>query len=96
MNRQDAGPNRRRFLAAAGAGPGRVSVAGLAAARSGGNHGKRAGQHTHRLAGSGESHDLQNQHDVLEMLLSDPRLPKVIDESSSAARYSVRAARQRS
>src|ERR1022692_119953 len=35
---------------------------------------------THRLVGLGESHGLQNHHDVLDMLLTDPRLPEVVDD----------------
>jgi hypothetical protein len=35
---------------------------------------------THRLVGVGESHDLQNHHDALEILLTDPRLPEVVDD----------------
>jgi hypothetical protein len=35
---------------------------------------------TRRLVGLGESHDLQNHHDALEMLLRDPRLPEVADD----------------
>ena len=35
---------------------------------------------TCRLVGLGESHGLQNHHDVLDMLLSDPRLPEVVDD----------------
>jgi hypothetical protein len=35
---------------------------------------------THRLVGLGESHGLQNHHDVLDALLSDPRVPEVVDD----------------
>ena len=35
---------------------------------------------THRLVGLGESHGLQNHHDVLDLLLNDPRVPAVIDD----------------
>jgi hypothetical protein len=34
----------------------------------------------HRLVGIGESHGLQNHHDALHMLLTDPRLPEVLDD----------------
>lgn len=34
----------------------------------------------HRLVGIGESHDLQDHHDALQMLLTDPRLPEVVDD----------------
>jgi hypothetical protein len=35
---------------------------------------------THRLVGLGESHGLQNHGDALALLLSDPRLPGVVDD----------------
>ena len=35
---------------------------------------------THRLVGLGEAHDLQNHHDALTLLLTDPRLPGVVDD----------------
>ncbi len=35
---------------------------------------------TRRLVGLGEAHGLQDHHDVLDMLLSDPRLPGVVDD----------------
>ena len=35
---------------------------------------------TRRLVGLGEAHGLQNHHDALEALLSDPRLPQVVDD----------------
>ncbi len=35
---------------------------------------------TRRLVGLGEAHGLQNYHDVLGMLLSDPRVPEVVDD----------------
>ncbi len=34
----------------------------------------------HRLVGMGESHGLQNHHDALQMLLTDPRLPAALDD----------------
>jgi hypothetical protein len=34
----------------------------------------------HRLVGIGESHGLQNHHDALQLLLTDPRLPGVVDD----------------
>jgi hypothetical protein len=34
----------------------------------------------HRLVGVGESHGLQNHHDALQMLLTDRRLPGVVDD----------------
>lgn len=35
---------------------------------------------THRLVGLGEAHNLQNHHDALTLLLTDPRLPGVVDD----------------
>jgi hypothetical protein len=35
---------------------------------------------THRLVGLGEAHQLQNHHDALTVLLTDPRLPAVVDD----------------
>jgi hypothetical protein len=35
---------------------------------------------THRLVGLGEVHGLQNHHDALTLLLTDPRLPGVVDD----------------
>ena len=35
---------------------------------------------THRLVGIGEVHHLQQHHDVLDTLLTDPRLPSVVDD----------------
>ena len=35
---------------------------------------------THRLVGLGEAHGLQNHHDVLELLLADPRIAEVVDD----------------
>jgi hypothetical protein len=35
---------------------------------------------THRLVGLGEAHALQNHHDALTLLLTDPRLPGVVDD----------------
>jgi hypothetical protein len=34
----------------------------------------------HRLVGIGESYGLQNHHDALQMLLTDPRLPAALDD----------------
>ena len=34
----------------------------------------------HRLVGIGESHGLQNHHDALQMLPTDPRLPAALDD----------------
>ncbi len=35
---------------------------------------------THRLVGLGEAHGLQNHHDAVTLLLTDPRLPEVVDD----------------
>ena len=35
---------------------------------------------THRLVGIGEVHHLQEHHDLLDTLMSDPRLPEVVDD----------------
>jgi hypothetical protein len=87
------GLNRRRFIGAAGAGLGAVSVAGLVTACSGSSHahvrpvttGSLADTvlgafNSHRLVGLGESRGLQNHHDALQTLLQDPQLPDVIDD----------------
>ncbi len=86
--------SRRRFLKTAGAGLGAASVTGLAAAR-GASGARTAGTtasglgvadavlaafQNHRLVGLGETHGLQNHHDVLDMLLNDPRIPEVVDD----------------
>jgi hypothetical protein len=44
----------------------------------------------YRLVGIGESHGLQDHHDALQMLLTDPRLPEVVDDivvEFGSARY---------
>jgi hypothetical protein len=87
------GMSRRRFLNAAAAGLGAASAAGLTASCTGAadtGRGTPAGRgfadavleafQTHRLVGLGEEHGLQNHHDALAMLLSDPRLPGVADD----------------
>jgi hypothetical protein len=87
------GMNRRRLLNAA-AGAAGISVAGPWAARSAasadpGRHRSAAREltnavlaafKTHRLVGLGEAHGLQNHHDLLGILLSDPRVPAVVDD----------------
>jgi hypothetical protein len=35
---------------------------------------------THRFVGLGEAHNLQNHHDALTLLLTDPRLPSAVDD----------------
>jgi hypothetical protein len=83
--------SRRKLLTAAAAGLGVASAAGLTACTGTGRGGRApAGRgftdavleafKTHRLVGLGEEHGLQNHHDALAMLLSDPRLPEVADD----------------
>ncbi|MGH2885593.1 MAG: hypothetical protein ACRDPA_23320, partial [Solirubrobacteraceae bacterium] len=88
------GVNRRGFVKASAAGLGAASVAGLAApwavpgASAAGT--RSASQDvadavleafkTHRLVGLGEAHGLQNHYDALGLLLSDPRVPEVVDD----------------
>jgi hypothetical protein len=86
--------SRRGFIRASAAAIGAASVTGLAAG-CGGSIANAAGTassaldltsavleafKTHRLVGLGESHGLQNHHDVLAMLLNDPRVPAVVDD----------------
>jgi hypothetical protein len=86
--------SRRRFMTASAAGAGAASVAGLAAACTTGQaagpghpaRGRGLGDTvldavtTHRLVGLGEAHDLQDHHDALTLLLTDPRLPGVVND----------------
>ncbi len=92
MTAQDmSATTRRRFIqAAAAAGLGAATVSGLAATSAGGSEAPAAASgladavleafKTHRLVGLGEIHDLQNHGDALALLLSDPRLPGVVDD----------------
>jgi hypothetical protein len=84
--------NRRRFLGASVTAT--VSIGGLAACGGRSPAQAAAGPSTdgrladvvfdafktHRLVGIGETHGLQNHHDLLDALLNDPRLPGVIDD----------------
>ncbi len=80
-------PSRRRVLAAVA---GAASAAGLAASCTSGSGLRPSARpladavldafRTHRLVGLGETHDLQNHGDALALLLSDPRLPGVVDD----------------
>jgi hypothetical protein len=85
--------NRRKFLTASTAGLGAISLAGLAGC--GGARGAAAstvstgGQladavlealTTHRLVGIGEAEGLQNHHDALQALITDPRVPEVVND----------------
>src|ERR1017187_2466472 len=84
---------RRRFLSASAAGLGAISVAGLA--DSGRARAQAAGATpaagqladavlealtTHRLVGIGEAEGLQNHHDALQALITDPRVPEVVND----------------
>ena len=82
---------RRQFIqAAAAAGLGAATASGLAATSAGGSEAPVAASgladavlqafKTHRLVGLGEIHDLQTHGHALDMLLSDPRLPGVVDD----------------
>jgi hypothetical protein len=84
------GPGRRRFLGAA-AGAGAVAAAGLAACVSSGPaRATAAGASlagavtaaltTHRLVALGAADSLQNHYDLMELLLTDPRLPGLVDD----------------
>jgi hypothetical protein len=82
--------------AGAAAGLGAASAAGLTACvgsggkAAGPDHRKPGGRgladtvlqafRTHRLVGLGEAHNLQNHHDALTLLLTDPRIPEVVDD----------------
>jgi hypothetical protein len=84
--------NRRKFLGASAAGA--ASVVGLAACGNGSRAASAVAPSarggladavfdafkTHRLVGIGETHGLQNHHDVLDLLLTDPRLPNIVDD----------------
>ena len=85
------GLNRRGFLAAAGGSA--AAVAGLAApaavaastapgrpGQSGITDAVLAAFRTTPLVALGEAHILQEHHDVLQTLISDPRLPGVVDD----------------
>ena len=81
---------RRRFIQTAAAGLGAASVSGLAATSARSSEAPAAASgladavlqafNTHRLVGLGEIHDLQTHGDALTLLLSDPRLPGVVDD----------------
>lgn len=81
---------RRRFIkSAAAVGLGAAAVSGVAATSAGGSETPAAARGladaileaftTHRLVGVGEIHGLQTHGDALTLLLSDPRLPGVVD-----------------
>jgi hypothetical protein len=68
--------------AAASAAPGSPGQSGGSLSRSGGSLTEAvvAAFRTHRLVGLAESHQLQEHHDLLQTLISDPRLPGVVDD----------------
>lgn len=86
------GLSRRRFLGASVSGA--ASVVGLGACGAGSRAQAAAtlstaaqlpdlvfeAFKTHRVVGIGETHGLQNHHDLLDLLLNDPRLPEVVDD----------------
>jgi hypothetical protein len=88
------GLSRRAFMNTSAAGVGAASVTGLAAActtgqATGAGHLARGrgladtvldAFTTHHLVGLGEAHDLQNHHDALTLLLTDPRLPGAVND----------------
>jgi hypothetical protein len=92
--RQMPGLNRRGFLtasaaAAAGLGAAGLAAPGAAAAPARGRPGQSPGSITDAvlaalragpLVALGEAHILQEHHDVLQTLLSDPRLPGAVDD----------------
>jgi len=89
-----SGISRRSFIRASGSGLGAASLALLTAPgtvpRAKAASTAPAGLdlidavleafQTHRLVGLGEAHGLQNHHDALGLLLSDPRVPAVVDD----------------
>jgi len=89
------GLNRRGFLtasaaAAAGLGAAALAVPGTAVAGTAPGGPRPSGDslteavleafQTYRLVGLGEAHGLQEHHDLLQTLISDPRLPEVVDD----------------
>jgi hypothetical protein len=84
------GLNRRGFLAAAAAGLGAAGLvaSGAATASASAGTGTQAGLteavlaafQTHRLVAISDSHQLQETHDLLTTLISDPRLPGVVND----------------
>ncbi len=91
--RNPSGISRRRFVQAAAAGLGAACATGLTACTPATGGGQSSGRglngtvleafKTHRLIGIGEvhqTHALQNHFDALTLLLTDPRLPEVIDD----------------
>jgi hypothetical protein len=91
MTHDVPGMGRRRFLNAAAAGVGAACAAGLTGCAAAASDGPASPAReiadavleafkTHRLVGLGEAHNLQNHHDALTLLLTDPRLPGVVDD----------------
>jgi hypothetical protein len=93
VRRTVPGLNRRGFLTASGAAVAGLSAAGLAApgaaaasaalrrpAQSGLTDAVLTAFRAGPLVALGEAHFLQEHHDVLQTLISDPRLPGVVDD----------------
>jgi len=84
------GLNRRGFLTASAAGLGAPGLAAPSAAAASAAPGRRgrsgltdavlAAFRTRPLVALGEAHILQEHHDVLQTLISDPRLPGVVND----------------
>lgn len=80
------GLNRRGFLATLAAGLGAAGLAACASSSRPGQSGSRladavlAAFGTHRLVALGEAHSSQEHHDLLLTLISDPRLPGVVND----------------
>ena len=80
------GLNRRGFLATLAAGLGAAGLAACASSNRPGQSGSRladavlAAFGTHRLVALGEAHSSQEHHDLLQTLISDPRLPGVVND----------------
>ena len=90
------GMSRRALLtasaagaAAAGCGGLARSAVGAAASTAAGGRGPAASAFidavrqalaSHQLVGIGEQHQLQEHHDIMQSLLSDPRLPDLVDD----------------
>jgi hypothetical protein len=68
--------------AAASAGPGSPGQSGGSLSRSSRSltEAVLAAFRTHRLVGLAEGHQLQEHHDLLQTLISDPQLPRVVDD----------------
>jgi hypothetical protein len=68
--------------AAVSAAPGSLTRSGTSASQSAGSltDAVLAAFRTHRLVGLGEGHQLQEHHDLLQTLITDPQLPRLVDD----------------